>query len=87
MPREADEKRDYAKYRAYYIGREESAAGKRKRAERQKARREAVADGRLSGPHDPHEVDHKVPLAKGGAPDGANIDILTRRQNRQKYDH
>lgn len=87
MPREAPERTDYAKYRAYYLAREESAAGKKKRVERDQARTQAIKDGRLHGPKDPREVDHKRSLAKGGSPGKANTQILTRTANRKKFDH
>ena len=78
---------DYQKNRKYYLAREASPEGVKKRVERAKARREAVKDGKLKGPHDPREVDHIKPLAKGGSPGKANIEVLSRRANRQKYDH
>lgn len=87
MPREASEKTDYRKYRSYYINREDSAAGKKKRVEREQARRQAIKDGRLKGAKDPREVDHKKPLAKGGSPGKANTQIISQTANRRKYDH
>ncbi len=87
MPREASEKTDYARYRKYYIDREDSAAGKKKRVERDQARTAAIKDGRLKGKSDPREVDHKKPLAKGGSPGKANTQILSRTANRKKFDH
>jgi len=76
---------DYQKYRAYYLAREASPEGKKKRAERQSARRQAVRDGRLAGPDDPREVDHKKALSKGGSNAKGNTQILSRTANRKKY--
>lgn len=76
---------DYEKYKSYYLGREATAEGKKKRAERQAARRAAVKDGRLAGPHDPREVDHKKALSKGGSNAKGNTQILSRTANRKKF--
>lgn len=76
---------DYEKYKSYYLAREASAEGKKKRAMRQSARREAVREGRLTGPHDPREVDHKKALAKGGSNAKGNTQILSRTANRKKF--
>jgi 5-methylcytosine-specific restriction endonuclease McrA len=78
--------KDYEKYRAYYKARESSPEGIKKRVVRQKARREAVKDGRLSGPSDPREVDHKKPLSKGGGNTKENTRIVSRTANRKKFD-
>ena len=76
---------DYQKYKDYYLAREASAEGKKKRAERQAARRQAVRDGRLAGPNDPREVDHKKALSKGGSNAKGNTQILSRTANRKKF--
>lgn len=78
---------DYQKYRAYYLARESSPEGKKKRVERDQARTQAIKDGRLKGKNDPSEVDHKRSLAKGGSNAKSNTQILSRTANRRKYDH
>lgn len=75
----------YLRNRDYYLAREASPEGKQKRAERQKARRDAVRDGRLDGPKDPREVDHKKALSKGGSNAKSNTQILSRTANRKKF--
>lgn len=78
---------DYEKYKGYYLKREESPAGIKKRVERDKARTEMVKAGKLRGPHDPRTVDHKTPLAKGGSGTArSNLRILSGTANRKKYD-
>lgn len=80
--------KDYEKYKAYYLAREKSPAGVKKRVERDQARTAAIKDGRLTGKSDPREVDHKKSLAKGGSGTSkANTQILSRTANRKKYDH
>jgi hypothetical protein len=79
---------DYQRNRAYYIGRETSAAGKKKRVERDQARTEMIKAGKLSGPSDPRTVDHKKSLAKGGSGTArSNLQIVSATANRRKYDH
>ena len=84
MPKDPN---DYAKYRSYYLDRETSEAGKKKRVARARARREAVDDGRLKGAHDPREVDHIVPMDKGGSSAKSNTRVISRAANRRKFDH
>jgi 5-methylcytosine-specific restriction endonuclease McrA len=57
-----------------------------KRAERHKARDEIVREGHIRAGDTNHEVDHRRPLAKGGSNNVTNLEVLTRRQNRQKGD-
>lgn len=78
---------DYQKYRHYYLARESSAQGIKKREIRAKDRAAAVASGRLTGPHDPREVDHIKSLAKGGSGAVSNTQIISEKANRKKYDH
>jgi hypothetical protein len=54
MPKDPD---DYKKNRAWYLAREASPEGVRKRVERAKARNAAIKSGALNGKHDPREVD------------------------------
>ena len=83
MPRDP---KDYEKNRAYYLARETSPEGLKKRRVREKARNEAIKDGRLSGKDDPREIDHKKPLSKGGSNTKKNTRVTTPTANRQKYD-
>ena len=78
--------KDYQKYREWYLAREASPEGLRKRRLRAKARAAAVKSGKLTGPHDPREVDHKRALSTGGSNRASNLKVLSRRANRQKYD-
>lgn len=73
-PSKADYKRYYKKYHS-------SDKAKKDRAARNKARRDA---GLKKG--DPREVDHKVPLSKGGSYAKSNQRIVHRTTNRKKKD-
>lgn len=69
-------KRDYKKEYREYHGKPEQI---KKRDMRNKARREmGLAVG------DPREVDHKVPLSKGGSNSKRNLRIVSRTTNRRK---
>ena len=69
-------KRDYKKeYREYHSKPKQIKA----RAERNKARKEM---GLKKG--DPREVDHKVPLSKGGSNSKRNLRVVSRTTNREK---
>jgi 5-methylcytosine-specific restriction endonuclease McrA len=87
MPRGKSEKADYAKYRNYYLAREESPQGLKKREERARDRAIEIKAGKLKGKHDPRTVDHIKPLAKGGGTTKRNLQILSAKANREKYDH
>lgn len=72
----AKKKRDYKKeYRGYHS----KPAQRKARAERNKARR---IMGLKVG--DPREVDHKVPLSKGGSNSKRNLRVVSRTTNRRK---
>lgn len=86
MPSEADEKTDYARYRKYYLAREKSPEGVKKRVERDQARNREIKAGKLK-PGSPLEVDHKKSLAKGGGNKSSNLQVITRKKNREKFDH
>jgi hypothetical protein len=73
--------RNYKEEYANYQGSEEQ---KKNRAARNKARREAVRDGRIE-PGSSKEVDHKKPLSKGGGSGKSNTRVTTQKANRQKY--
>jgi 5-methylcytosine-specific restriction endonuclease McrA len=75
MPSPPGYKRDYQQERKTELAR----GGRRKHTLRLRARRLAVKMGMVS-PHDGKDVDHKVPLSKGGsnavsnlAPDSAHL--------------
>jgi len=83
MPRK-NSHADYEKYKSYYLGREESAAGKHKRVERDQARTAEIKAGKLS-PHSKLTVDHIRPLSKGGTDVARNLRVISARANREKY--
>lgn len=70
-------KRNYKKEYENYQGTEEQ---KKNRAARNKARAKAVREGRASK-GDGMDVDHVVPLAKGGSRDGATR-VVSKKKNR-----
>jgi 5-methylcytosine-specific restriction endonuclease McrA len=70
MPR--NYKEEYRKYHSKPIQ-------KKRRAERNKARRMM---GLKVG--DPREVDHKKPLSKGGSNSKRNLRVVSRKTNRKK---
>ena len=55
------------------------------RVKRNKARREAIREGRASVGDGTH-VDHKVPLSKGGGSGDGNTRVVTAKTNLEKYD-
>ena len=81
-----DSQRDYLKYRDYYLKRESSPEGIRKRVQRDQSRQAAIKAGMLKGEHDPRTVDHKKALSKGGSPKLSNLQIMSGTANRKKYD-
>ncbi len=83
MPVDPD---DYRKNRSYYLARESSTAGKKKRVVRAQARAAAIKSGALTGKSDPREVDHKTPLSKGGGNGKGNTRVTSQTANRKKYD-
>lgn len=78
MPRNP---RDYKQEYRDYQGKKEQIEN---RSERNKARREAIKDGRLQ-PGSKKEVDHKKPLSKDGSNAKSNTRIVSRTENRRKY--
>ena len=80
------EKLDYSRNKAYYLAREASPEGVKKREERAQARREELKAGKLKSKHDPREVDHVKSLAKGGSGTAkSNLQVISRTANRKKY--
>ena len=76
MAKERDYKNEYATYH----GTPEQIAN---RAKRNKARREAVAAGKVRK-GDNKEVDHIRPLSKGGSNGKKNTRVVLRKTNRKK---
>ena len=73
-------KRDYKKE---YRRDQSSTKAKKQRAARNKARRQAEREGRVSK-GDGKEVDHIVPLSKGGSNSRSNQRVVSRGTNRRK---
>mgnify|MGYP000967477085 CR=1 FL=1 len=78
MEKKPDHKKLYEKYHA-------SPEAKKDRAARNRNRREFEAEGRVSK-GDGKEIDHKVPLSKGGSNDRSNLRVVSRTTNRAKRD-
>lgn len=75
----------YQRNRQWYIDRETSEAGKKKRVIRDQARTAEIKAGKLS-PKSKLTVDHIRPLDKGGTDAKSNLRIVSGKANRQKYD-
>jgi len=73
-------KRDYKKEYREYHGKPEQI---KRRDARNKARRMMEKEGRVRK-GDGREVDHKVPLSKGGSNSRRNLRVVSRRTNRKK---
>ena len=84
MPKDPN---DYAKNRAWYIARETSEAGKKKRVARDQAREKLIKAGRIKRGDSATEVDHKRAMDKGGGGSKENLQVLSRTANRRKYTH
>lgn len=69
--------RDYKRENELYKSKPDQIA---KRVARNKARREAIRDGRVEK-GDGKEVDHIIPLSKGGSNSKSNTRIRTKSQN------
>jgi CRISPR/Cas system Type II protein with McrA/HNH and RuvC-like nuclease domain len=72
--------------RQWYLNREESDAGKRKRVERDQARTAEIKAGKLS-PRSKLTVDHIRPLSKGGTDARGNLRVISGKKNREKFNH
>jgi len=73
-------KRDYKKEYREYHGKPEQI---KRRDARNKARRMMEKEGRVRK-GDGREVDHKVPLSRGGSNSRRNLRVVSRRTNRKK---
>ena len=69
---------DRSKQQRAYNGTEEQ---KKKRAARNKARRQAIAKGKVSK-GDGKDIDHKKPLRKGGSTAESNTRVRSKTANR-----
>jgi len=69
--------RDYKKENELYKSKPEQI---KLRVARNKARRQAIKDGRVEK-GDGKEIDHVIPLSKGGSNTKANTRIRTKSQN------
>lgn len=78
MPSSPNYKRDYKQEYANYDGTE---AVKKKRAQRNKARRMLEREGVVSK-GDGKDVDHKKPLSKGGTTTRSNLKAKSANANR-----
>lgn len=72
--------RNYKREYEMYHGTDEQ---KKRRAARNKARREAIREGRAKV-GDGTEVDHVKPLSEGGSNAKSNLRIVKKRANRRK---
>ena len=73
-------------YKDEYKKHQSSDKAKKQRAARNKARREAIADGRaVKG--DGKDIDHKKPLRSGGSTKKSNTKVATRKSNRSANGH
>jgi 5-methylcytosine-specific restriction endonuclease McrA len=70
-------KRDYKKQQAY----DGKPSVVKDRAKRNKARRDMVAEGKVSK-GDGKDVDHKTPLSKGGGTARSNLRVTSKSANR-----
>jgi len=77
---------NYERNRAWYIARETSEAGKKKRVLRDQARTAEIKAGKLK-PGSKMTVDHIRPLAKGGTDAKNNLRVISAKANRQKFDN
>lgn len=73
-------------YKKEYKNHQSSTKAKKARAARNKARRQAIADGRAAK-GDGKDVDHKKPLRNGGSTKKSNTRVTTKKANRSKNGH
>lgn len=73
-------------YRAEYDNYQGTAEQKKNRAKRNKARRQAIADGRAKK-GDGKDIDHKKPLRSGGSNEKSNHRVRDKSSNRSDNGH
>lgn len=78
MPYMKNGKRDYKRENEKYNSRPENVA---KRVQRNQARSEAIKSGDASK-GDGKDVDHKVPISKGGTNSKSNLRVVPASENR-----
>jgi hypothetical protein len=78
MPYMKNGKRDYKRENEKYNSKPEQRAN---RSERTVARNQANADGRTSK-GDGKDLDHRVPLSKGGSSNKSNLRVVSKSANR-----
>lgn len=76
MPKARNYKAEYKKYGG-------TEAYKKRRAKANKARRQLEREGKVQK-GDGKDVDHKVPLSKGGSTSRSNLRVISRSKNRAK---
>ncbi len=72
-------------YREEYLRDHSGTKAKKRRARSNKLRREALRKG-LVAKGDGKEIDHRVPISKGGSDSSSNTRIVSRATNRKKQD-
>jgi 5-methylcytosine-specific restriction endonuclease McrA len=77
---------NYERNKAWYLRREASPEGVKKRVLRDQARTKEIKAGKIS-PHSKLTVDHIRPLKKGGTDAVSNLRVVTGKANREKFDH
>ena len=78
MPYMKNGKRDYKRENELYNSRPEQ---RKARSERTVARNQANADGRTAK-GDGKDLDHRVPLSKGGSSNKSNLRVVSKSANR-----
>lgn len=78
MPYQKNGKRDYKREYASYHSKPEQRAN---RSERTVARRESNASG-VTSKGDGKDLDHRVPLSKGGSSAKSNLRVVSKSTNR-----
>ena len=81
MPQKPED-RDYKKEYERYHSKPEQ---RKRRSQRNKARRKMAKKGKVKK-GDGKEVDHRIPLSKGGSNHESNLSVKTRKANRKKAD-
>lgn len=79
MPKYRNGKRVYSGAEADYLKRTS-----KQRAQRNKVRNQLEEEGRVA-PGDGKEVDHETALSKGGGNGKENVRVVSREENRKKY--
>ena len=72
-------------YEEEYLRDHSGTKAKKRRARCNKLRREALRKG-LVAKGDGKEIDHRVPMSKGGSDSPSNTRIVSRATNRKKQD-